>query len=120
MVQDNNFPALTEHRRDSGPLQAWPATVAFEKRVLCRGLELAVFFRSRFESLHPGKCVGKQVSPPLAVRLAVALFPVHVVSPPGAFVTPQFCQSQGRTRECPKTGAKTKPSYSLVSKNWDK
>ena len=63
-MQDNNFPALTEHRRDSGPLQAWPATVAFEKRVLCRGLELAVFFRSRFESLHPGKCVGKQVSPP--------------------------------------------------------
>ena len=107
-MQDNNFPALTEHRRDSGPLQAWPATVAFEKGSFAGVLNWqfsSVHVLSRFtlESVLVSK------SPPW-VTLAVALLAVHVVSPPGTFVTARFCQSQGGTREAQRLGPRLIPA----------
>ena len=112
LMQDNNFPVLTEHMRDNGPQQASMACL------LPLGFSwIGSFLPTRFESLHPGKCVGKQVSPLGNVGRG----------PVGC----SRCKPARRFRNCsllpvtrrdtwgPKTGAKTYPCHPLLSKNWD-
>ena len=79
------------------------------KRVFCRGLELVLFFRTRFESVHPGKCVGKQVSP--LGKIGRGPVPCSRCKPACRFRNFSVLPVTREDTWAPKTGAKTKPCF---------